>query len=94
MTKKKEKAVVVTTQHRGVFFGYARETSGETIFLRASRVCVYWDESVKGFGGLGAKGPGENCRVGPPVDMEVRDITAVIFCSEEATRAWESGPWG
>ena len=28
---KKERAVIVTTAHRGVFFGYATKTDGETI---------------------------------------------------------------
>ena len=29
--KKAERAVMVTTKHRGVFFGYATDTDGETI---------------------------------------------------------------
>lgn len=32
-----ERAVLVTTQHRGVFFGYAEDTDGATIKLRAAR---------------------------------------------------------
>jgi len=30
----KERAVLVTTAHRGVFFGYATKTDGETIDLK------------------------------------------------------------
>jgi hypothetical protein len=32
-----ERAVLVTTKHRGVFFGYADDTSGDVIKLRAAR---------------------------------------------------------
>ena len=57
-----ERPVVVTTAHRGVFFGYAKDTSGETIKLRAARNCVYWSSDVKGFIGLVASGPTRSCR--------------------------------
>lgn len=33
-----ERAVLVTTVHKGVFFGYSSETGGETIRLRAGRL--------------------------------------------------------
>jgi len=91
--KKNEKAVVVTTKHKGVFFGYAEDVEGETIFLRASRLCLYWSEEVKGFGGLGVTGPIGSSRVGPPIDIQLRDITSVVFCTPEATKKWEEGPW-
>ena len=48
-TKKAEKYVLVTTEHRGVFAGYATDTDGETIKLRQARNCVYWSAAVKGF---------------------------------------------
>lgn len=43
-----ERAVLVTTAHRGVFFGYATETGGATIKLRAARLCVYWSTDLRG----------------------------------------------
>jgi hypothetical protein len=46
------RAVIVTTAHRGVFFGYAKNTSGETISLERGRNCLYWDAGVQGFVGL------------------------------------------
>lgn len=61
-----ERAVLVTTVHRGVFFGYATETDGSIIKLRAARNCIYWDVKIKGFLGLAANGPSAACRVGPP----------------------------
>lgn len=90
---KKERAVVVTTSHRGVFFGYATDVDGAIIKLRAARNCLSWSADIKGFMGLAATGPNKNCRVGPAADISLRDITSVIECSPEATKAWETAPW-
>jgi hypothetical protein len=89
----KERAVLVTTEYRGVFFGYATDTSGDTIHLRAARCCVMWDTLTKGFLGLATFGPSKGCRVGPPADFEARKVTGVAECTPEATRAWENAPW-
>lgn len=89
----KERAVIVTTAHRGVFFGYASETGGSTIKLRAARLCVYWTSDLRGFMGLASHGPSKGCRVGPAADIELRDITAVLEVSEKAIEKWETGPW-
>ena len=88
-----ERAVVVTTAHRGVFFGYATDTSGETIKLRAARNCIYWSSDVKGFIGLASSGPSESCRVGPAADLELRNITSVAEATDAAVAAWEAAPW-
>ena len=85
--------VVVTTAHRGVFFGYATDTTGETITLTRARLCVYWSTDVKGFMGLAAGGPTPSCRIGPPADITVRAITAVLEVTPAAVLAWESQPW-
>lgn len=89
----KERAVVVTTTHRGVFFGYATDVDGEIIKLRAARNCVYWSSDIKGFMGLAATGPSKSCKIGPAADISLRDITSVIECSPEAVQAWEAAPW-
>lgn len=88
-----KRAVLVTTEFRGVFFGYAEDTSGETIKLTSARNCVYWPASTKGFIGLASDGPSKGARVGPAADIELRKVTAVVECSEEAAKAWESAPW-
>jgi hypothetical protein len=90
---KTERAVVVTTAHRGVFFGYAKDTSGQTVNLRRARNCIYWPASNRGFLGLAAEGPHEGARVGPSADIELRDITCVAECTDAAVQAWESQPW-
>lgn len=89
-----ERAVLVTTEHRGVFFGYATDTDGESISLNRARLCVYWSADVKGFMGLAATGPSGGCRVGPPCDITLRKITAVAEVTPEAAKRWESAPWG
>ena len=93
MTTNKERAVLVTTKHRGVFFGYATKTDGETISLRRARNCLYWPEDNKGFLGLAATGPVKGARVGPAADIELRDITCVAECTTSAVEAWEAAPW-
>lgn len=92
-TKKQERAVLVTTAHRGVFFGYAADTDGDIIKLRAGRNCIYWPAENKGFLGLASVGPVKGSRVGPPADIELRDITCVAAVSDEAVKRWESAPW-
>jgi hypothetical protein len=90
---KSERAVLVTTSHRGVFFGYAGDIDGEAINLRAGRNCLSWTADVKGFAGLAATGPSKSCRVGPAVNIQLRDITSVSLVTDEAVKAWEAAPW-
>lgn len=91
--KKSGRAVIVTTAHRGVFFGRADTTDGETIKLKDARLCVYWDSSLKGFMGLASDGPSDKCRIGPAADIELRNITAVVEVTPEAAKRWEAAPW-
>lgn len=91
--KRTERAVLITTAHRGVFFGYATKTDGDVIRLRAGRCCVYWSKDVRGYIGLAATGPSATCRIGPPADIELRAITSVVECTPAAVAAWEKSPW-
>jgi hypothetical protein len=92
-TKKKERPVIVTTAHRGVFFGYATDTDGDTIALKRSRLCVYWSDDCRGFMGLAANGPTASCRIGPPADITLRNVTAVLEVTPDAQTRWEAGAW-
>ena len=93
-TKKNgEKAVLVTTKHRGVFFGYAKDVDGEIVKLRRARNCIYWPANQKGFLGLAAQGPIDGARIGPAANIELRGITCVAECTREAIEAWEKAPW-
>lgn len=91
--KEKERAVLVTTAHRGVFFGYATDTEGETIKLRSGRMCVYWSSDLRGFMGLASHGPNSSCKIGPAADIELRAITSVTEVSDGAAEKWEKSPW-
>ena len=95
MAKKQaaERPVIVTTAHRGVFFGYAHKTDGEQVALKRARLCLYWSSDCKGFMGLAANGPTKSCRVGPAADITLRSITAVLEVSAEAVTKWEAAPW-
>jgi hypothetical protein len=88
-----ERAVMVTTGHRGVFFGYATDTSGDTIKLSRARLCVYWSPESRGFMGLASAGPSSNCRIGPAADIELRAITSVVEVTPAAAEKWNSAPW-
>ena len=88
-----ERAVLVTTAHRGVFFGYATKTDGDTIDLKRARLCVYWSSDLKGFMGLASDGPSAGCRIGPAADIQLRNITAVVAVTPEAAAKWLAAPW-
>lgn len=90
-----ERAVLVTTTHRGVFFGYAAETSDlpKSISLRKARNCIYWPSENKGFIGLATSGPVSGAKIGPAADVQLFDITSVVECTEDAVAKWEKAPW-
>ena len=89
-----EQPVLVTTLHRGVFFGYATKTDGETVRLTRARNVVYWSSANKGFLGLAANGPASGSKIGPAAPaIELRNITSVSDCSAEAAARFEAAPW-
>lgn len=63
MSENTDRPVLVTTEYRGVFFGYASDTSGDTITLKRARNCIYWPSGNGGFGGLAAEGPAKGARI-------------------------------
>ena len=93
-----ERPVLVTTAHRGVFFGYTKLSdaeldAAETIRLSRARNCLYWPIGNRGFVGLASDGPAKDARVGPAANIGLRNITAVANCTPEAAKAWEAAPW-
>ena len=95
MTKAKEQAVMITTEFRGVFFGYMSEPPADgSVTIKRARNCVYWSSDVKGFMGLAVNGPTKNCKVGPAVPSLTRNnVTAVVEVTASATEKWEGAPW-
>jgi hypothetical protein len=87
--------VLVTTSNRGVFFGFATDTTGDTITLERCRNAIYWPSDTQGFLGLAAFGPRKGCRIGAAASkVELRGITSVSEVTDpKAVEAWESYPW-
>lgn len=81
--------VLVTTKHRGVFFGYALDTSGETIDLTRARCAIRFG-TTRGFMELAETGPTKLSKIGARADIQVRDVTSVTLVTEQATAAWEA----
>lgn len=91
-----ECAVMVTTEHRGVFFGYLDPgtVNADPLTLKRARCCLSWSADVKGFLGLATTGPTKGCRVGPAAtELVLHKITSVSRVEPEAVKAWEASPW-
>jgi hypothetical protein len=95
MPKVKEQAVMVTTEFRGVFFGYMTDLPKDaSVTLKRAQNCVYWSADVKGFMGLASTGPTKSCKVGPAVpSITLSKVTAVVEVTEEAEKRWAEQPW-
>lgn len=89
MATKKERPVIVTTEHRGVFFGYATDTTGDRFALKRARMAIYWG-TTKGLMQLAETGPTKTSKIGARADLDVRKVTAVFEVTSEATKAWEA----
>lgn len=97
-TTKKQKTttqpLLVTTTHKGVFFGYGKMDSLKDGKMRLvkCRMCLYWDVQVKGVLGLAIDGPNSKCRITKAVtEIDLTDVTAVSVCTPEAAANWEKG---
>lgn len=91
------RAVVVTTEYKGVFFGLVVDESKapNQITLSGVRNCVYWPESVRGFLGLAVSGPTKGSKVGPAAAVStLYKLTGVFDCSPAAIQAWNEAAWG
>ena len=86
------KPVLVTTAHRGVFYGYIREdqTAEKTLALEKCRCAIYWS-GTKGFLGLAAHGPEANSTIGAIAPkVLLHDVTSVSECTPEAAEIWDN----
>ena len=92
--KKLGKPVLVTTEHRGVFFGYLElgedEGCKDKLVLRNVRCAIYW-AGTGGFLSLASDGPNENCRIGDEATRVIlHDITSVSDCTDVAAKRWDN----
>lgn len=86
------KPVLVTTKHRGVFFGTltAEKDDGTTVELEGARCAIRFGTS-KGFFELARTGPTASSKVGATAPLvRLRDVTSVTLCSEAAAAAWRA----
>ena len=84
----KSRPVIICTEHRGVFFGYASDTSGDVIHLERARMAIYWG-TTRGVMELAEVGPNAKSKISARADIEVRKITAVFEVAPSAVEAWE-----
>jgi hypothetical protein len=89
--------VLVTTSHRGVFFGWLSINQNpaveRSLYLERCRNCIFWAASVGGFLGLARTGPNAECRIGAEAPrVLLHDITSVSLCTDDAAKAWAEHP--
>jgi len=91
MSKKSSviRPVIVTTEYKGVFYGYANDTSGDVIHLKNCRMAIYWG-TTKGLFELASVGPNRSSKISLPADIEVRKVTAVLEVTPEAAAKWDA----
>ena len=85
--------VLITTEHRGVFFGELSEDqdrAAKTLTLKNCRNIIMWS-GKKGFLGLAAHGPEEGSRIGAAApSVLLHGVTSVSECTSDATRVLTS----
>ena len=92
----KKEFVVVTTKHKGVFFGELKkhDQEKETCILKDAQMCVYWSTVERGVFGLAKTGPSDGCRITPIIpEIYLNGITAVMKCTAIAAKNWRKQPW-
>lgn len=96
MTKTKVKTesakpVLITTEFRGVFFGYIKDDKKlpNEVTITSARNCISWASSIGGFLGLASVGPDSNCRIGKQVsELTLYKITSVTPVEATAVEKW------
>ncbi len=82
-----KRPVIVCTEHRGVFFGHAEDTSGCSIHLTGAKMAIRFG-TTRGVMELAETGPTELSKISAPADIEVRKVTAVFEVTAEAAEKW------
>lgn len=86
--KKTARPVIVTTEHRGVFYGLAENTSGDVIHLKGARMAIRFG-TTRGLMELAETGPTATSKISSRADMELRKVTAVFEVTPAAAEKWE-----
>lgn len=83
----KLRPVIVTTEYRGVFFGYANDTSGDIIHLKNAKMVIYWG-TTKGLLQLCETGTTKDTKLSAKADLEVRKVTGIFEVTSEAEKTY------
>lgn len=86
-----ERPVIVCTEHRGVFFGYACDTSGDRVTLRRARMAIRFGTD-RGVMQLCETGATQSTKMSARADIEVRKVTAVFEVTPAAVASLEAAP--
>jgi hypothetical protein len=85
------KAILLTTQHGGVFFGLVpddQDMTARTMTLKNARCAIRW-ATTDGVAELASAGPNRKSKIGAAADIEaVHDITAIWAVTDAARDAW------
>ena len=89
-TNTSPRPVLVTTTHKGVFFGYVSEstTNKESFNLKQAKMAIYWG-TTKGVMQLANTGPTSLSIISKPADIEVRGVNLVMEVTPEAEEVWK-----
>ena len=88
---KMKRYVVLTTAHRGVFFGEVVEydLTNKIAKLVNARMVIYWSVQTRGVLGLAAIGPQKGSKVTPFIPaIELTDVVSVMDCTPVAVAVW------
>jgi hypothetical protein len=93
-----KKPVLILDTHRGIYFGdlVAKYDNDARVKLKNARHCFYFPVAElghKGVYGLATVGPAKGAKVGPRVDMIIRDVAKIVTCTPSAVARWESATW-
>ena len=78
--------VIVCTDYKGVFFGYAADTTGDVIHLKDARMAIYWG-TTKGIGQLALEGPQSTTKIDEAGTVTV-PRTAIIALIDVVEAKW------
>lgn len=84
-----KRPVIICTKHRGVFFGYADDTTGNDVKLQRARMAIRWG-TTRGVMELAETGPTAQSRISARADVDLRDVTAVFEVAPAAVEKWEA----
>ena len=89
--------MLITTDKRGVFFGYVdpQEAGNSSIRIYDVQMAVYWSADVQGVINLAHDGPSKSCRITKPgPEAILHGVTMALSTTKQAAKAWKKCPWG